>query len=1077
MNHAMKGRFLAVAFALAACGFGQAEAKDVEVVAVYYPHWHAYPKGDEWFHKGWTEWEFVKTAKNRFPGQKICKPYPGYLDGTDPRDVGTEIALASASGIDVFLWDYYWYDGQVTQEEALQKGFLCAKNRDKMKFALMWCYHEREDQFRPANDGKRRRLMTLAHTPGEFLGLIDHSITNYFGRPEYWRKDGKLFFSIFNAPYLWRTWGRDDAKVKAALAEARRRVKAAGLGEIHFNAQGVAAADTARFAAMGFDSFTNYNLGIDLVKDSSKRMADGECVFDYGELDGPLQAHWKKMREASPVPYFPVVSCGWDSTYRCRAEEPFPWKAGSGYPYTGSFRNVSPEKFEKYLRDAKAAVLADPKKPGVVYINAWNEYTEGAWLLPDVRRCDFLLRCVGRVFGFRPADQLAFCDMKHWWRMSDPNGGVYRVEMPTLENLKYGPHMRQGMDVWLPKDAKGKKVPMLIDIHGGGWCDGYRLGGVPGELPKCRAAGVALAAITYRMVSDAADEEVTPRVKACLDDAVAAIRFIQAHADEWGVDPKRLGLTGGSAGACSSLYAALQNDCELGIKAVFAMSPQTSLDPKETREWIPNATYGGHAFGFKSFDEWLKHREEILPLIETYSPAALLRRCTPARAPTFLYTCPAVPADGALPPDPTHAGMFCVKFKEICDRKGIVFRKGTMDDIVKVLAAPEEIRVTEKNGAAIQRAIDAASANGGGRVTLLPGEYPSRTLRLKSGVDLHLEKGAVIKGSGNPLDYTPSCDHLARIGLIQAWDAENIAITGEGTVAIDGASYFDRSAADLWGRYYHAWEGPRPEIIQFLRCRGIRLEGVSFLDSPFWTMRLRKCDDITVDGIKVINDLRYINADGIDFDGCRRVTVRRSKFVTGDDCLILRAIPDPDDPAPIVTEDVLVEDCDLESACQAIRIGCPSDDTIRNAVFRNIRAKGRNGIFFENPLAYLSENDEGRMDIRNVTIENFTGEFYERALNMSVAPGIALRGIRDVTFRNIDVKTRLPLIFVGNARSKFERIRRENFRCNGELLPDGEIPVDCTNNEPLKRYTGNLSTEKTRPRPDGLKFANPKKSY
>jgi len=59
----------------------------------------------------------------------------------------------------------------------------------------------------------------------------------------------------------------------------------------------------------------------------------------------------------------------------------------------------------------------------------------------------------------------------------------------------------------------------------------------------------------------------------------------------------------------------------------------------------------------------------------------LLRVCTPARAPVFLYTCPAVPPKGQLPKDPTHAGMFCVKFKEICDAKGIVCRKGTCDDL------------------------------------------------------------------------------------------------------------------------------------------------------------------------------------------------------------------------------------------------------------------------------------------------------------------------------------------------------------------------------------------------------------
>jgi acetyl esterase/lipase len=175
-------------------------------------------------------------------------------------------------------------------------------------------------------------------------------------------------------------------------------------------------------------------------------------------------------------------------------------------------------------------------------------------------------------------------------------------------------------------------------------------------------------------------------VKACLDDAVAAIKLVQAKAAEWNIDPTRIGLTGGSAGACSSLYASLQGDNALGIRAVLAHSPQTSLDPQETKEWIPNARYGAHAFGYGSFDNWLAHRADCLPLIERYSPAALLRACTPTRAPTFLYTCGALPPPGQLPADPTHAAMFCIKFEELCTAKGVACRRGTFDELIKELA-------------------------------------------------------------------------------------------------------------------------------------------------------------------------------------------------------------------------------------------------------------------------------------------------------------------------------------------------------------------------------------------------------
>ena len=122
---------------------GASRRCDIECVCVYYPHWHRYPKGDEWFGADrWRqgEWEFVKTAKPRFPGHRQpIVPLLGYLDGASPSDVEKEIDLAADAGIGVFLYDYYYYGGCVTQEEALEQGFLCARNRDRMKFAIMWC--------------------------------------------------------------------------------------------------------------------------------------------------------------------------------------------------------------------------------------------------------------------------------------------------------------------------------------------------------------------------------------------------------------------------------------------------------------------------------------------------------------------------------------------------------------------------------------------------------------------------------------------------------------------------------------------------------------------------------------------------------------------------------------------------------------------------------------------------------------------------------------------------------------------------------------------------------------------------
>ena len=343
-----------------------------------------------------------------------------------------------------------------------------------------------------------------------------------------------------------------------------------------------------------------------------------------------------------------------------------------------------PVRFEAALREAKTRAESDAA--GWVLLDAWNDYAHGRHLLPHLRLSDQMLRCVGRVFGRRPADVFVF-GQKKGNNPKAPNGKAMRVPMPTYENVKYGRHPRQGMDVWLPQSGE-KATPIVLFIHGGGWVNGDRMNAeiIP-RLETCRQRGVAFATVSYRLLSDGRSGGIRPPVKACLDDAVAAIRLVQARAREWNVDPRRIGLTGGSAGACSSLYASLQDDCSLGIRAVLAMRPQTSLDPKEMREWIPNVKYGHSAFGYKGFNDWLAHREDCQEWIKRFSPIALLRDCTPSKAPVFLYFAMPDPPKGKLPKDPTHAGMFCTKFREACEAKGISCRPGEFEDLVAALLA------------------------------------------------------------------------------------------------------------------------------------------------------------------------------------------------------------------------------------------------------------------------------------------------------------------------------------------------------------------------------------------------------
>ncbi|MBQ9336820.1 MAG: hypothetical protein IJS14_05940 [Lentisphaeria bacterium] len=360
------------------------------------------------------------------------------------------------------------------------------------------------------------------------------------------------------------------------------------------------------------------------------------------------------------------------------------------------------------------------------------------------------------------------------------------------------------------------------------------------------------------------------------------------------------------------------------------------------------------------------------------------------------------------------------------------------------------ITVTEKTGAAIRQAIDAVHAAGGGTVTLEPGVYPSGTLWLKSHVELHLSPGAVLLGSPNWQDYEdfihpeqPVTPEGSRKCFIAAADAENIAITGSGEINGQGPMFYDRNVAP--GHFFAKPPHPRTRMVQFFNCRNVRLEGVSFLDSPGWTMWLSECTEVFVDRIRIVGCQQMINNDGIDFDACRNVTVTNSFFKTGDDCLILRAIRrKPDIPA--VCENILVSNCVLDSPCQGIRIGCPSDDTIRHCQFTNLVLHCRgNGILCQHPYEYLRKNCSGYADISDLAFRNFDLECGRRPIVIRCDDGITLRGIRSLVFENFRIKGGQPILLSGNASSVLTGIELDHI--SGTIA--GDVPMEV-------RYVRNL---------------------
>lgn len=337
-----------------------------------------------------------------------------------------------------------------------------------------------------------------------------------------------------------------------------------------------------------------------------------------------------------------------------------------------------------------------------------------------------------------------------------------------------------------------------------------------------------------------------------------------------------------------------------------------------------------------------------------------------------------------------------------------------------------------KTGAAIQKAIDAAFAAGGGRVALEKGAvYESGTIYLKSRVELNVPEGTVILGGGSPDDYDDVDD--PRIGrkpekstkvFIACLDAEDVSITGKGVIDGQGVKFYDASSIQ-WGRFFKKPPHPRTRMIEFFKCRNVRFEDITFKDSPGWTCWIRMCENVTAERVKIHGDQRMINNDGFHMDSCRHVRIRHCDVRTGDDCVIMRAIRATNEVVA-VCEDMVVEDCTLNSACQCIRLSCPSDGTIRHGMFRNLKMSGNNGVLSGHPVRYLLVGDNGSCTMEDILVENCDIEATGSAISFWVEPGITLRSFGNVTFKDVRIKSKNPLRLLGTGDTVLRNVRFKN---------------------------------------------------
>jgi len=262
---------------------------------------------------------------------------------------------------------------------------------------------------------------------------------------------------------------------------------------------------------------------------------------------------------------------------------------------------------------------------------------------------------------------------------------------------------------------------------------------------------------------------------------------------------------------------------------------------------------------------------------------------------------------------------------------GLLSPVETQADDYNILAFGAKSDTTVLSTEAIQQAIDACSASGGGRVVVPAGQYKTGTIVLRSHVNLHIETGAVLYGSTRISDYRPmiSSYKSLRTGgptvqLIYADSVSDVALTGNGTIDGRGAAFPKLSWND---------EGiTRPHLLRFIQSSDIRISDLTLRNSGCWMQHYLACDRLQIHGIKVYNRNNY-NNDALDLDGCHDVTVNDLFADSDDDGITLKST------SPRLCENINIRNCRVSSHCNAIKLGTETNGGFRNITIQDCTVK------------------------------------------------------------------------------------------------------------------------------------------
>lgn len=328
------------------------------LVAFYLPQFHSIPENDDWWGKGFTEWRNVTRALPQFEGhhQPRLPGDLGFYDLRSPEIMREQARLAREYGISAFCFYFYWFGGKTLLETPL-RNWLSDPSID-LSFCLCWA----NEKWTRTWDGRGDEiLIDQEHSPEDDLAFIQH-VAEYMRDPRYLRVDDKPILLIYR-PGLFPDM--------AATAERWREwCQQNGVGEIHLAY--VQSFERPDPAIIGFDAAVEFPPNLCNASTVAGQQALINVDYNGQILDWRDMAHQFKSRQLPGYVLYRSVNCGWDNEAR---------RPGGGRTYLHS----SPRAYHEWLRMLLDTCTVKNLNDPLIFINAWNEWAEGAVLEPDSR--------------------------------------------------------------------------------------------------------------------------------------------------------------------------------------------------------------------------------------------------------------------------------------------------------------------------------------------------------------------------------------------------------------------------------------------------------------------------------------------------------------------------------------------------------------------------------------------------------------------------------------------------------------------------------------------------------------------